>query len=63
MGKIIVLILIGCFLGILMGVPLWLSVNLFSLIFHLPYHLTLLQAAAITILLNVVRQIIFGNNK
>lgn len=63
MGKIIVLILIGCFLGILMGLPLWLVTNLFLLVFHLPYHLTLLQAVAVTALLNVIRKLFFGDSK
>lgn len=63
MGKIIILILISCFLGILAGLPLWAVVNLFLYVFHLPYHLTLLQAVVMTALLNVIHSILFGNKE
>ena len=63
MGKLIVLILIGCIIGILGSLPLWAVANLFFLVFHLPYHLTLLQAIVICAVVNVLRNLLFKNKE
>lgn len=63
MGKLILLILSLTFFGILYAVPFWAVVNLFMLVFHLPYHLTLLQAVVVCALLNILRELLFSNNK
>jgi hypothetical protein len=63
MGKLILLILSLTFFGILCAVPFWAVVNLFMLVFHLPYHLTLLQAVVVCALLNILHELLFSNNK
>lgn len=60
MGKLLVLILIFLFVMVLTALPLYLVVNLCFLVFHLPYHITILQAFAICALVTIVRNILFG---
>ena len=63
MGKAILFILALAVLGILYAIPLWATVNLCMFAFHLPYHLTLLQAITICALLNIIRTLLFHNDK
>lgn len=60
MGKLLVLILIFLFVMIITALPLYLVVNLCFLVFHLPYHITILQAFAICALVAIVKNILFG---
>ncbi len=62
MGKLILLILSLAFFGILYALPFWAVVNLFMLVFHLPYHLTLLQAVMACALLNILHGLLFNNS-
>lgn len=63
MGKIIFLILLFSLIGALYAMPLWAIINIFMFVFHLPYHLTLLQAIVICALINVLRNLLFDNNE
>ena len=59
MGKLLALILIFLFVMIITALPLYLVVNLCFLVFHLPYHITILQAFAICALVAIVKNILF----
>ena len=59
MGKVITLILILIVFGILWSLPLWLVINFTCWVFHLSFHLTLLQAFAICLLDSIIRSLAF----
>lgn len=63
MGKLIVLILITIVFGILWALPLYLCGNLVLWCFNIPFHLTLLQAFAVTLLGSVIHSILFKNKE
>lgn len=63
MGKIIFLILLFSLIGVLYAVPLWAMTNIFMFVFHLPYHLTLLQAVVICALVNVLHKLLFDDKE
>lgn len=46
--------------GILWSLPLYLIVNFVCWVFHLSFHLTLLQAFALCLLASVIRYLLFG---
>ena len=54
MGKILFLIVILILLGIRWAFPLWIVVNFVCWVFHLSFHLTLIQAFALCLLATVV---------
>ena len=57
---IILVILIFAFcLALVAVIPIYLLVNFVLFVFHLSYHLTLLQAFAVSMLLCVIREILF----
>lgn len=59
MGKILVLILIFALVTILWALPLYICVNFVLWVFNIAFHLTLLQAFAICLLLTVIRELLF----
>ena len=58
MGKIFVLLLIFVIMGVIWALPLYLCVNLVLWLFHVSYHLTLLQAFAICLLASAVKNLL-----
>lgn len=59
MEKIIMLILILILCGFLWSLPLWIVVNFVCWVFHLSFHLTILQAFALCLLASVVKSLLF----
>jgi len=63
MGKIIILIGILLGVAVICALPLYITVNLVLWLFHIPFHLTILQALAIGLLDSVIRGLLFGKGK
>ncbi len=63
MGKVIVLFLILMACAILWCLPLWFVVNFVCWVFHLAFHLTILQAFALCLLASAIRTLIFGRKE
>lgn len=59
MEKIIALILILIVFGILWAFPLWAVINFVCWVFHITFHLSLLQAFALCLLASVIRNLLF----
>lgn len=55
MGKILVLVLILAVMGAIWSLPLYLCVNLVLWLFHIPFHLTWLQALGVCLLVSVIK--------
>lgn len=55
MGKILVLLLILIIMGAIWSLPLYLCVNLVLWLFHIPFHLTWLQAFGICLLASTIK--------
>ena len=55
MGEIIILLLILVIVGLIWSLPLYLVVNLVLWLFHIPFHLTWLQALGVCLLASVVK--------
>ena len=55
MGKILVLLLILIIMGAIWSLPLYLCVNLVLWLFHIPFHLTWLQAFGVCLLANTIK--------
>lgn len=55
MGKILVLLLILIIMGAIWSLPLYLCVNLVLWLFHIPFHLTWLQAFGICLLASTTK--------
>lgn len=60
MEKLLLLILILIVCCILWAIPVWVAVNLICWVFHLSFHLTILQAFAICLLVSVVKGLFKG---
>lgn len=58
---ILIIIIVGC--GILWALPLYIAVNVVLWLFHISFHMTLLQAFGICILLSVIRYFLFGEKE
>ena len=63
MGKILVVIGIIIFIGILWSLPVYVCGNLFLLVFHIPFHLSFLQAFVICLLLSTIHKFIVGDKE
>ena len=61
MGEFILFILMTAFAGIINAIPLWAVVNLFGLVFNLPFHFTLLQSIVVCALVRVLHDLFFEN--
>ena len=59
MEKIFILILVLIVCGILWALPLYLVVNFVCWVFHIAFHLSLLQAFALCLLANVIKKLLF----
>ena len=59
MEKVIAFILVLIVFGILWAFPLWAVVNFVCWVFHLSFHLTLLQAFALCLLTSVIKSLLF----
>ena len=55
MGKILMLLLILIIMGAIWSLPLYLCVNLVLWLFHIPFHLTWLQAFGICLLASTIK--------
>ena len=55
MGKLLILVLIIAILGGIWSLPLYLCVNFVLWLFHIPFHLTWLQAFGVCLLASVIR--------
>ena len=55
MGKILMLLLILLIIGLGWSLPLYLVVNLVLWLFHVPFHLTWLQALGVCLLATVIK--------
>lgn len=55
MGKILVLLLILIIMGAIWSLPLYLCVNLVLWLFHIPFHLTWLQAFGVCLLASTIK--------
>lgn len=55
MGKILLLLLILLIIGLVWSLPLYLVVNLVLWLFHVPFHLTWLQALGVCLLASVIK--------
>ena len=55
MGKILVLLLILVVVGAIWSLPLYLCVNLVLWLFHIPFHLTWLQAFGVCLLASTIK--------
>lgn len=55
MGKILVLLFILVVVGAIWSLPLYLVVNLVLWLFHMPFHLTWLQAFGVCMLVSVIK--------
>lgn len=63
MGKILVIIGIIIFVGILWSLPVYICGNLFLLVFQIPFHLTFLQSFAICLLASTIRKLLFDKEE
>ncbi len=59
MGKVLMLILILFICAVLWCLPLYLVVNFVCWVFHIAFHLSLLQAFALCLLASVIRSLFF----
>ncbi len=55
MMELLLLLLILVFVGALWSLPLYLVVNLVLWLFHIPFHLTWLQAFGVCLLASVIK--------
>ena len=55
MGKLLVLFLILIIMGAVWSLPLYLVMNLVFWLFHIPFHLTWLQAFGVCLLASVIK--------
>ena len=55
MGKILMLLLILIIMGAIWSLPLYLCVNLVLWLFHIPFHLTWLQAFGVCLLASTIK--------
>lgn len=55
MGKILMLLMILIIMGAAWSLPLYLVVNLVLWLFHIPFHLTWLQAFGVCTLVSVIK--------
>lgn len=55
MGKILMLFMILIIMGAAWSLPLYLVVNLVLWLFHIPFHLTWLQAFGVCTLVSVIK--------
>lgn len=60
MSNVLILIIVLMICAILWSLPLYITMNLVLWLFHLPTHITLLQAFGIGLLLSVVNHFLFG---
>lgn len=61
MGKLLVVIGVLIFFGILWSLPLYLVVNFVCWVFHIGFHLSLLQSFALCLLITVIHDLLFEN--
>ena len=50
-------------LGVLWSLPLYFCVNILLWLFHVPYHLTLLQSLGLCWLANILHELVFKNKE
>lgn len=55
MGKLLVLFMVLIIMGAVWSLPLYLVVNLVLWLFHVPFHLTWLQAFGVCMLASVIK--------
>lgn len=60
MGKVLVLLLILIVIGAIWSLPLYVVTNFVLWLFHIPFHLTWLQAFGICLLTSVIKKLFFS---
>ena len=63
MGEIVLLLLILLIVGFVWSLPLYLVVNLVLWLFHIPFHLTWLQALGVCLLASVIKGLFSKGDK
>jgi len=63
MGKFLLVILFLIICGILWSLPLYLCTNFVLWLFHVTYHLTLLQSFGICLLATVIHKLLFKDRR
>lgn len=59
MGKIFVIIFIFILCAVLWSLPLYIAINFMCWVFHLSFHITLLQTFAICVVITLIRNLLF----
>ena len=59
MGKLIMIILGLCLCGFIWALPVWFVINFFCFAFNIAFHLTVFQAFAICLIIEIIRNFIF----
>lgn len=60
MGKLFVIIFIFVICAIIWSLPLYITTNFVCWVFHLSFHITLLQSFAICLIITVIHDLLFG---
>ena len=60
MEKLLLLILLLFAMGAIWSLPLYLVANFVLWLFHIPFHLTWIQAFGVCLLASMVRKLLFG---
>ena len=60
MGKILILLMILIIMGAIWSLPLYLVTNFVLWLFHIPFHLTWLQAFGVCLLISLIKKSLFG---
>ena len=63
MEKVVLAIVALIILGILWALPVYVCGNLVLYLFHVQYHLSLLQSFSLCLLANVISNVIFTNKE
>lgn len=63
MGKVFMFILILILCVVIVALPLYLTVNFVCWVFQVPYHLSLIQAFALSLLATVINKLLFKRER
>lgn len=60
MEKLLLLILLLFAMGAIWSLPLYLVTNFVLWLFHIPFHLTWIQAFGVCLLISMIKKLLFG---
>lgn len=63
MGVVLLIILCVMIWGVMVALPLWTVVNLVCWVFHISFHLSLLQSLALSLFAGVINTLLFGKKE